>query len=162
VQGNNASTLTATTVNLDAANGPIGGATVNKRIRIDATNMSAQASADAYASAAVDTGADGLTNNSDSDATAGIFEASILTAGDLTISADVSATTIQLYAQGNGDIVQGGATDILTATTVNLDSDTGNIGTSVNEIQTNADNLSAQTSGDVYIDNDGSVTLNAS
>ncbi len=85
------------------------------------------------------------------------------TNGNIAIAANLTSTNgnIDLSANGSGNITQ--IAGLISANTANLTSSTGNIGASGNDLSINAINLSANTSGNVFIsDTNASVNLNAS
>lgn len=85
--------------------------------------------------------------------------------GNITLNANVGtggSTSIFLLADGSGSIVSGGGQ--LVASSVSLQSTSGNIGVSGNAIQTNTATLTASTggTGDVFIVEANAVTLSPS
>lgn len=88
----------------------------------------------------------------------------ILTKGTLTVATGIASgsgrlDTIHIHTTGGGDIIS--TAQALNATTVELASDGGTLGTQANPLLTNTSNLSANSagSGTVYISNTGAVSL---
>lgn len=92
------------------------------------------------------------------------IETPVASGSGYTIQDAITGTnSITLKADGAGSITRVGALSVLTAPTVNLSSGSGNLGANTaNAILTAAQNLTANTSGSVFISNVGAVTVGAS
>jgi len=84
------------------------------------------------------------------------------TNGAIAVNNSVTATTVNLTADGSGTITNNAG--LVNATTLNLASGTGNIGTAFKNVTTNAANISVNTDGDVYVNdvNGVGITLTSS
>ncbi len=160
--------ITAGVVDLACVTGNIGSSSIP--IALDTSVLFANNLASAYISDSyngtlnisnsdIAIGSNGVLNLAMTNATAG----SILVNGTLAVGTDSGTGVIDLTASGSGTLTQSSTSNLLTAGTVNLNSGSGNIGSTTQNILVDSGNLSVNSLANAYLsDSSSNINLNAS